>query len=65
MDDLLAEVRRGSRRAVARVITQVERSDEAAREVVTGLYPFTGNAHVVGVTGSPGSGKSTLVNELA
>ena len=47
------------------MITRVERSDEAAQQVVMALYPDTGQAHVVGVTGPPGSGKSTLVNELA
>lgn len=65
MDDLLEQVQRGSRRAVAQVITRVERSDDAARQAVMALYPHTGRAHVVGVTGPPGSGKSTLVNELA
>lgn len=65
MDDLLEQVRRGSRRAVAQVITRVERSDDAARQAVVALYPDTGQAHVVGITGPPGSGKSTLVNELA
>lgn len=65
MDDLLEQVRRGSRRAVAQVITRVERSDDAARQAVVALYPVTGQAHVVGITGPPGSGKSTLVNELA
>lgn len=65
MDDLLEQLRSGSRRAVAQVITRVERSDDAARQAVMALYPDTGRAHVVGVTGPPGSGKSTLVNELA
>lgn len=65
MDDFLAQLQEGSRRAVARTITRVERSDSQAREVVTALYPYTGQAHVIGVTGPPGSGKSTLVNELA
>ena len=65
MDDLLERVRRGSRRAVAQVITRIERSDDAARQAVMALYPDTGQAHVVGITGPPGSGKSTLVNELA
>jgi len=65
VDDLLAQVRQGSRRAVARAITRVERSDSQARDVVTVLYPHTGRAHVIGITGPPGSGKSTLVNELA
>ncbi|MDT8305610.1 MAG: methylmalonyl Co-A mutase-associated GTPase MeaB [Anaerolineae bacterium] len=62
MSDLAAEVRDGSRRALAKAITQVERGNH---ELVAALYPHTGNAHVVGITGSPGSGKSTLVNELA
>lgn len=65
MDDLLERVRGGSRRAVAQIITRVERSDDAAREAVMALYPDTGRAHVVGITGPPGCGKSTLVNELA
>ena len=65
MDDLLERVRSGSRRALAQIITRVERSDDAARQAVMALYPHTGQAHVVGVTGPPGSGKSTLVNELA
>lgn len=65
MDDLLADVRQGERRAVARTITQVERSEARAREIVKTLYPYTGQAHVVGITGAPGTGKSTLVNELA
>lgn len=65
MDDLVEQLRAGNRRALARAITRVERSDAAAQELVAALYPHTGSAHVVGVTGSPGSGKSTLVNELA
>lgn len=65
MDELVGQVRGGNRRALARAITRVERSDAVAQELVAALYAHTGNAHIVGVTGSPGSGKSTLVNELA
>ena len=65
MDELLAQAKAGSRRAVARLLTRVERSEDTAREVVEALYADTGRAHVVGVTGAPGSGKSSLVNELA
>ena len=57
--------RRGSVRAIARLITQVESEPAAARTVIAALYAHTGQAHVVGVTGPPGSGKSSLVNELA
>jgi LAO/AO transport system kinase len=63
--DLAGELRAGSRRALAQAITRVERSDSAARELIAALYPDTGKAHVVGITGPPGSGKSTVVNELA
>jgi LAO/AO transport system kinase len=63
--ELLAQVREGHRRAIARLITRVERSEDAAREATQALYQHTGRAHIVGITGSPGSGKSTLVNQVA
>ncbi|MCU0508419.1 MAG: methylmalonyl Co-A mutase-associated GTPase MeaB [Anaerolineae bacterium] len=55
----------GNRRALARAISQVE--DEAAdsHALLAALYPHTGRSHIVGVTGAPGTGKSTLVNALA
>ncbi len=65
MNELYAEVRQGRRRAVARLITHIERSEEEAHRAVAALYEFTGRAHIIGITGAPGSGKSTLVNELA
>ena len=65
MNDLLERVRQGDRRAVARAITQIEGSRDRARDIIMKLYPDTGRAHVVGVTGAPGTGKSTLVNEMA
>ena len=65
MHELLAQVREGRRRAIARLITRVERSEDAAREATQALYQHTGRAHIVGITGSPGSGKSTLVNQIA
>jgi LAO/AO transport system kinase len=55
----------GSRRALARAITAVESGGTEAREIMARLYPYTGRAHVIGVTGSPGIGKSTLVSEVA
>ncbi len=65
MIDLLEKVRQGDVRAVARLITLIENSEEAAHTAVSTLYPDTGQAHIIGITGPPGSGKSTLVNELA
>jgi LAO/AO transport system kinase len=62
---MVAAVRKGKLRAVARMITLVERDPADAETAVRALYADTGRAHVVGVTGSPGSGKSSLVNELA
>ena len=52
-------------RALARAITVIENDDAAAAALVSALYPRTGRAHVIGVTGPPGSGKSTLVDVLA
>lgn len=60
-DDLLA----GNRRALARTITLVENDGADARATLATLYRSTGQAHIVGLTGSPGTGKSTLVNALA
>lgn len=62
---LAEQLLQGSRRALARLITQVENENPAARPALMALYAHTGHAHIVGVTGAPGSGKSTLVNEIA
>lgn len=51
-------------RAVARAITLIENNDPAAAALVTALYPRTGHAHIIGITGPPGAGKSTLVDDL-
>ena len=63
--ETLAEaVRAGDRRAVARAITLVENSDPLAYEIVSDLYPETGQAYTIGITGPPGVGKSSLVSAL-
>lgn len=62
---LVENLLNGDRRALARVITQVENREPGAVEALCELYPHTGQAHCIGVTGAPGSGKSTLVNALA
>ncbi len=61
VDALLA----GNRRALARVISHIENNTDLARPLLAALYPRAGRAHIIGVTGSPGTGKSTLVNVLA
>ncbi len=60
VDRLLA----GSHRALARVISRVEDGNADALTAISRLYPHTGNAYTIGVTGSPGTGKSCLVTEL-
>ena len=54
----------GDKRALARAITLVESDDPAGWDLVRELYPHTGNAAIVGLTGAPGSGKSTLIGAL-
>ncbi len=54
----------GDRRAAARLISLIENDTSQAPQLLAALYPHTGRAHIVGVTGSPGTGKSTLVGEL-
>ncbi len=63
--DAVERVRGGNPRAVARAISAVERGGVEARDIVAALYPLTGRAHIIGVTGAPGTGKSTFVNEIA
>ena len=63
-ESLAAGVRAGDRRALARAITLVENSDPLAYEVVRDLYPETGRAYAVGITGPPGVGKSSLISAL-
>ena len=63
-ETLVAGVRAGDRRALARAITLVENGDPLAYELVREIYPDTGNAYAIGVTGPPGVGKSSLVSAL-
>jgi LAO/AO transport system kinase len=63
-ESLAAGVRAGDRRALARAITLVENSDPMAYELVREVYPETGSAYAVGVTGPPGVGKSSLISAV-
>ena len=65
VDTLVAGVLAGSRRAMAQAITLVEAGGSAAQRIMAGLYRHTGHAHVIGITGPPGTGKSTLVGAMA
>ena len=64
LDELAAGVRSGDRRALARAISLVEDRDPLSYDLVRLLYPETGSAFVVGVTGPPGVGKSSLISAL-
>jgi LAO/AO transport system kinase len=62
---LVEHLRGGNRRALARAITLVETGGLPARTLMAAAYPYADQAHVIGVTGPPGAGKSTLVTALA
>ena len=63
-DDLVARALGGERRAIARLISLVEDGGAGLAEAMNHLYPHTGGAYTVGITGAPGSGKSTLTDRL-
>ncbi|AFZ72067.1 methylmalonyl Co-A mutase-associated GTPase MeaB [Natronobacterium gregoryi] len=62
---LLEDLLEGKHRALARVISKIEDRAPGYRDLVSELYAHTGEADVIGITGSPGAGKSTLVDKLA
>lgn len=64
LEALVEGVRAGDRRALARAITLVESSDPLSYELIRVLYPETGRAYTIGVTGPPGVGKSSLISAL-
>ncbi len=62
---LAQDVLAGNRLALARLLTQIENETPVGRTALDELFTETGRAHLIGVTGAPGTGKSTLVNQLA
>lgn len=64
VQNLVREVLAGNKRGVARAITLVENDDPMKSALLQALYPHTGSAYIVGITGSPGAGKSSLVDQL-
>ncbi|WP_254821579.1 methylmalonyl Co-A mutase-associated GTPase MeaB [Haloglomus halophilum] len=65
MGELIDDLLDGQHRALARVITKIENRSPGYRDLVRELHQHTGHADVVGITGSPGAGKSTLVDKMA
>jgi LAO/AO transport system kinase len=63
-NEIVDGIRNGDTRALARAITLVENGDPASYDIVRELYPQTGHAHAVGITGPPGVGKSSLIAAL-
>ena len=63
--DLIHSMLAGDRLALARLLTEAENLTPAGRQALDALFPHSGNAYLIGVTGAPGTGKSTLVNRLA
>lgn len=62
---LAKSVLEGNRLSLSRLLTQVENDSPEGRAALVELFPHTGQAHLIGVTGAPGTGKSSLVNQLA
>ncbi len=62
--ELVKQLLKGNRRAAAQLMTLAESLSPEAHAAIKQLYPHTGKAHIIGVTGPPGSGKSTLVDKL-
>lgn len=64
VQQLVQGVLRGEKRAIARSISIIENNEPQAKGIISQIYPKTGKAHIVGITGPPGAGKSTLVEIL-
>ena len=63
-EELIERLLKGDMRAAARLITIAENNINAAEEIINKIYKYTGNAYILGITGAPGSGKSTFISTL-
>jgi LAO/AO transport system kinase len=64
IQQLVNGVQKGDKRSVARTISIIENNETEAQKIISLLYPKTGKAHILGITGPPGAGKSTLIEKL-
>lgn len=64
MDRIIGKALQGDPRSIARLITAIESETDRSRQIMQSIYPCTGKAHLIGVTGSPGAGKSTFLDKL-
>jgi LAO/AO transport system kinase len=64
LDSLIQQLLEGDRRAVARIISLIENDEVPKSKLMSKIYPHTGKAYILGITGAPGAGKSTLTNRI-